>query len=132
MCNYHWIWWHRSCVSVWSLNIDLTYKFDLSDASNTNYPLKFSNDAAEGPNGDPPGTEYTQGVSKVGTAGTSGAYTSIAIDENTAISLFAYADGTTGSPPTATVGIGVLTSKLIQVYTEIFIYDVGGEAPGCR
>ena len=39
-------------IGQWSLNIDLTYKFDLSDATNANYPLKFSNDAAEGPNGD--------------------------------------------------------------------------------
>ena len=43
-------------------------------------------DAAEGTNATAL-TEYTQGVSKVGTAGTSGAYTSISIDENTAISL---------------------------------------------
>ena len=33
-----------------SLNIDLTYKFDLSDATCVNYPLKFSSDAAEGTN----------------------------------------------------------------------------------
>ena len=111
-----------------SLNIDLTYLFDLSHSSNTGYPLKLSADAAEGPNGNPPGTEYTQGVSKVGTAGSSGAYTSIAIDENTAITLFAYADGTIGSPPAATVGIGFQIS--IQTdpnYTDIFIYDVAGE-----
>ena len=111
-----------------SLNIDLTYKFDLTDATNTNYPLKFSADNTEGPNGTPPGTEYTQGVSKVGTAGQAGAYTSIAIDENTAITLFAYADGTTGSPPTATVDVGFgINVQTDPAYTEIFIYDVGGE-----
>ena len=110
------------------LNIDLTYKFDLSDATNANYPLKFSSDNTEGPNGTPPGTEYTQGVSKVGTAGTSGAYSSIAIDENTAISLFAYADGTIGNPPAATVGIGFQISVQTNPnYTDIYIYDVGGE-----
>ena len=85
------------------LNVDRTYKFDLSDSSNTNYPLKFSADATEGPNDATPGTEYTQGVSKVGTAGQAGAYTSIAIDENTSISMFAYADGT---PAASTTGIG--------------------------
>ena len=115
-------------IGTLQLNIDLTYKFDLTDSTNTNYPLKFSADNAEGPNGTPPGTEYTQGVSKVGTAGQAGAYTSIAIDENTAINLFAYADGTIGSPPAATVGIGFQIS--IQTdpnYTDIFIYDVAGE-----
>ena len=111
-----------------SLNIDLTYLFDLSHSSNTGYPLKLSADAAEGPNGNPPGTEYTQGVSKVGTAGSSGAYTSIAIDENTAITLFAYADGTTGNPPTATVDVGFgINVQSDPAYNEIYIYDVGGE-----
>ena len=110
------------------LNIDLTYKFDLSNASNANYPLKLSADALEGPNDATPGTEYTQGVSKVGTAGQAGAYTSIAIDENTAISLFVYADGTIGNPPAATTGIGFSISvQTDPAYKEIFIYDVGGE-----
>jgi hypothetical protein len=109
-----------------SLNIDLTYKFDLSDASCNNYPLKFSSDATEGTNESPtPGTEYTQGVSKVGTAGTSGAYTSITIDENTAISVFAYADGT---PAGSTTGVGFGVSiQTNPSYEEIYIYDVGGE-----
>jgi len=109
-----------------ALNIDLTYKFDLSDATCNNYPLKFSNDATEGTNATPdPGTEYTQGVSKVGTAGTSGAFTSIAIDENTAISIFAYADGSPAGS-TTNVGFGVNIQTNPQ-YEEIYIYDVGGE-----
>jgi hypothetical protein len=109
-----------------SLNIDLTYKFDLSDATNSNYPLKFSSDSPEGTNGTPtPGTEYTQGVSKVGTAGTAGAYTSIAIDENTSISMFAYADGT---PAGSTLGVGFGVSvQTNPSYTDIYVYDVGGE-----
>jgi hypothetical protein len=110
------------------LNIDLTYKFDLSNSSNTNYPLKLSGDAVEGPNDATPGTEFTQGVSKVGTAGQAGAYTSIAIDENTGISLFAYADGTIGSPPAVTTGIGFSISvQTDPSYEQVFIYDVAGE-----
>ena len=108
------------------LNIDRTYKFDLSDSSNTNYPLKFSSDALEGPNDPTPGTEYTQGVSKVGTAGQAGAYTSIAIDENTGISLNAYADGTIGGNPTLGIGFGV-SVQTDPNYIDIFIYDVAGE-----
>ena len=112
------------------LNIDLTYKFDLSHASNTGYPLKLSDNDPEGPNGaGGTGTEYTQGVSKVGTAGQAGAYTSIAIDENTAITMFAYADGTTGNPPTATTGLGFAISvQTNPSYEDIYIYDVAGEA----
>lgn len=110
-----------------SLSIDRTYKFDLSDATTANYPLKFSGDGTEGTNESPtPGTEYTQGVSKVGTAGTAGAYTEISIDDNTAINLFVYADGT---PAGGTVGTGFVVSvQTNPTFDEIFIYDVGGEA----
>ena len=109
-----------------SLSIDRTYRFDLSDASNNNYPLKFSADATEGTNESPtPGTEYTQGVSKVGTAGTAGAYTEIALDENTAINLFAYADGT---PAGTTTGVGFGVSvQTNPTFGEVFVYDIGGE-----
>jgi hypothetical protein len=110
-----------------TLNIDRTYIFDLSDASNNNYPLKFSADSPEGPNDQTaPGTEYTQGVSKVGTAGTPGAYTSIVINDTTATNLFAYADGT---PQFSTTGVG-WNGQVNEnpTYTEVFVYDVGGEA----
>lgn len=109
-----------------SIRTNRTYKFDLSDASNNNYPLKFSADELEGTNADPsPGTEYTAGVSKVGTAGTSGAYTSIAVTESTEINLFAYADG---SPAGSTLGIGFsLAVDENPAYEEIYIYDVKGE-----
>lgn len=107
------------------LNLDRTYIYDLSDASCTNYPLKFSADAAEGTNAVANGTEYTQGVSKVGVAGTPGAYTSISVDTNTAITLFAYADGT---PAGSTTGLGFgLNVDTNPTYTEIYLYDIAGE-----
>ena len=99
------------------------YIFDLSDASCNNYPLKISADDAEGPNA--AGTEYTQGVSKVGTAGTGGAYTSIEISSTTEVTMFAYADG---SPAGSTLGVGFgLGVQFDPVYAEVYIYDVGGE-----
>ena len=105
-------------------NVGRTYKFDLADASNANFPLKFSADDAEGTNG--AGTEYTAGVSKVGTAGQAGAYTSVDITADTQATLFAYADGTpTGE--TQDVGFG-LNVQDNPSYNEIFIYDVKGEA----
>ena len=104
-------------------DIGRTYKYDLVDASCNNYPLKFSADDAEGTNGS--GTEYTAGVSKVGTAGTAGAYTSIAITSDTQTNLFVYADGT---PTGDTQGIGFNTSvNANPAYVEVFIYDVAGE-----
>ena len=52
------------------------YKFDQSDNSNTNHPLRFYLDDAKS-------TAYTTGVTTNGTPGSSGAYTQIAIDEYT-------------------------------------------------
>ena len=107
-----------------TFNIDRTYKYDLSDATCSNYPLKFSADDAEGTNGS--GTEYTAGVSKVGTAGTAGAYTSVEITDTTSNLLFSYADG---SPAGSTTGVGFQASvQSDPTYTEIYVYDVGGEA----
>ena len=70
-------------------NLNRTYKYNLEDSTCTNYPLKFSGDDPEGTNGS--GTEYTAGVSKVGTAGSSGAYTSIDITADTQANLNVYA-----------------------------------------
>jgi hypothetical protein len=104
--------------------LDRTYIYDLSDASCSNYPLKFSADSAEGTNG-VGGSEYTQGVSKVGTAGTAGAYTSIFIDINTSANLFGYADGT---PAGSTIGVGFGASvDANPLYDQVYIYDVAGQ-----
>ena len=52
------------------------YRFDQSDSSNSSHPLRFYLEAAKT-------TAYTTGVTTNGTAGSSGAYTQIAVDENT-------------------------------------------------
>ena len=113
----------HAILSINSFNVGRTYKYNLEDSSNSNYPLKFSADDSEGTNGT--GTEYTAGVSKVGTAGTSGAYSSIEVTDSTQGSIFAYADG---SPAGSTIGVGFgINVNDNPSYTDIYIYDVAGE-----
>ena len=52
------------------------YRFDQSDSSNSSHPLRFYLEADKS-------TAYTTNVTTNGTAGSSGAYTQIAVDENT-------------------------------------------------
>ena len=65
-----------SAGQIISLNEEVTYRFDQSDSSNSNHQLLFST-TANGTHGG--GVEYTAGVTKVGTAGTAGAYTQITV-----------------------------------------------------
>ncbi len=64
-----------------SLNKGTTYRFDLSDSTNSNHPLAFRL---------PNDTSYTTGVTTVGTAGNTGAYVEFDVDFATSSSLKYY------------------------------------------
>ena len=64
-----------------NLQRGLTYRFDQSNATNANHPLKFST-VSDGIH-TTPGSEYTVGVVTVGTPGETGAYTQITLTPST-------------------------------------------------
>ena len=74
-----------------------TYRFDQSDSSNSGHPLRFST-TSDGTHGG--GTEFTSGVTTVGTPGSSGAYTEITVPTSTA-TLYYYCTQHSGMGGTA-------------------------------
>ena len=87
-----------------ALHKGFTYKFDQSDSSNNNHPIRFSTT----PNGSHGGgSEYTDGVTVVGTPGQSGAYTQIVVADNAPSQLYTYCTNHSGMGFGVTVGVNV-------------------------
>lgn len=100
------------------VNADRTYRFTQSDASNVTHPFLFSL-AQDGTHGG--GTEYTTGVTKSGTAGSSGAYIEINLNTSnigTNSNIFTYCQN-----HALMTENGFLSVDLTPNYDTIFIFD---------
>jgi hypothetical protein len=104
-------------VTSLSLNINRIYRFVQTDASNTDYTLRFQAGGAA--------TEYTVGVTVAGTAGSAGAYTEISISSLTAaqLSILGTYSGAGTGDTLAGLSASIVTSPS---YTLAYIYDVEG------
>jgi hypothetical protein len=94
-----------------SLDLGRTYRFTQSDSSNTDHSIRFFVTGQI--------TEYTTGVIVNGTAGTSGAYTQIVINNLTSTNLNVYDLDESGYDLPANVNIN-------PTYTSAYIYDIDG------
>jgi len=113
-------------LTISNHNNERTYRYDQSDSSNTGHPFRLS----EGQDGtqSPAGTEYTAGVTKVGTPGQAGSYLEILITSGTPLSLYSYAEPAVANTEDANAGFGYqISTTLTPDYEEIYIYDAAGE-----
>ena len=114
----------------------LTYKFDQSDSSNSNHPLRFSSDSGNS-------TPYTTGVTASGTPGQVGAYTQIDVQNGAPSTLYYYCTNhsamggqantpiayrvktTTGAPVTNVVGTTALGSESVTAGAGVAVTLAG-------
>lgn len=106
------------------LTPNLKYRFDVSDASNSGHPLKFST-TADGTHASPAGTEFTTGVTTSGTAGTADAYVEIIVEQDTP-NLYYYCANHSGMGGTAYSAYNVLSDAPTD--GQVLTYDATAAA----
>ena len=110
-----------------ALHKGFTYKFDQSDSSNNNHPIRFSTT----PNGSHAGgSEYTDGVTVVGTPGQAGAYTQITVADNAPSQLYMYCTNHSGMGFGVTVGVNVnllmtLSEGTVSLSMGVTVFPTG-------
>ena len=98
------------------LKPSVTYRFDQSDASNSNHPLRFSTNDNNDPN-----APFTTGVTTAGTPGSAGAYTQVKLEQDAPAVLYYYCSNHSGMGGKAIVRMSDLTAS------RALISDSGGD-----
>ncbi len=98
------------------LKPSVTYRFDQSDASNSNHPLRFSTNDNNNPN-----APFTTGVTTAGTPGSAGAYTQVKLEQDAPAVLYYYCSNHSGMGGKAIVRMSDLTAS------RALISDSGGD-----
>ena len=103
-----------------ALTPSVQYRFDQSDSSNANHPIKFST-TADGTHDS--GTAFTTGVVSVGTPGQAGAYTTITVEQDSPILYYYCANhsgmGERAYAPSSSVGGSSSTDGSVEGYYVI-------------
>ena len=85
---------------VFRLLPGIKYYFDTSDSSNASHPLKFS-ETSDGTHGG--GSEFTTGITHVGTPGSAGSYSIVSLEADAPTRLFYYCQNHSGMGSTVRV-----------------------------
>ena len=105
------------------LSPSVLYRFDLSDSSNANHPLRFST-TSDGTHNS--GAEISAGYttySKQGTPGSSGAYTEVCFEQDQTNPLYYYCSVHSGMGGTALLGIMPNSDFLTEGSTNLYYTD---------
>ena len=86
-----------------SLSKGITYRFDNSDSSNSGHPLAFST-TSDGTHNS--GSAFTTGITTVGTAGSTGAYVEVTLEQDAAATLYYYCTNHSGMGGTVKTAYG--------------------------